>query len=338
MEFQEVIKDNYDRIKGFDLEGNSFCLYNTDNKELNQFLTMAQRLLNKHFENMNSRAKTKRYFKAQDSRQLLEIFKALEYFEQGCNDFCVKYKLDDNYSNHIAFCKTFLQYSNGSEIPEDYKEFTTQKYKAIFNIGLTAFSEVKLLVFGAEKTKPDIVIKDVLDGKIDVVNDTDLLVYDGEIVDSLIYKDFNKWWGTVSKEKYINYKSSLNEIETKIVEYYKVHYKRDDFPVLIPQVYLHYDPKNQKQRQMIGEGKILNFQRMDFLIIYKGKRIVIEIDGQTHTPENSLEKYSAQCKYDRDMRFLGYEVFRLGGYELTHNFENVVKDFFENLFHFLNLT
>jgi len=76
---------------------------------------------------------------------------------------------------------------------------------------------------------------------------------------------------------------------------------------------------------------------MDFLIIYNGKRIIIEIDGKTHTPENSLEKYSKQCKYDRDMKFLGYDVFRLGGYELKHDFENVISKFFEKLYIYLEI-
>ena len=31
---------------------------------------------------------------------------------------------------------------------------------------------------------------------------------------------------------------------------------------------------------------------MDFLILYKNRRIIIEIDGETHTPENSLAHVS----------------------------------------------
>lgn len=37
------------------------------------------------------------------------------------------------------------------------------------------------------------------------------------------------------------------------------------------------------------------------------------------------------------MKFLGYDIFRLGGYELTKNFEKTVKDFFENLMQYLKV-
>ena len=78
------------------------------------------------------------------------------------------------------------------------------------------------------------------------------------------------------------------ELTKEDIEEFKNSFKKDNFPVLIPQVYLHYDPKNQSFRKMVKEGTILTFQRMDFLIIYKGKRIIIEVDGETHTPEYSL--------------------------------------------------
>ena len=72
---------------------------------------------------------------------------------------------------------------------------------------------------------------------------------------------------------------------------------------------------------------------MDFLILYKGKRIIIEIDGKEHF--KNTEEYSKQCKYDRDMKFLGYDVFRLGGYELTYNFNETIKQFFIKLFNYM---
>ncbi|MDE7329538.1 MAG: hypothetical protein K2N30_00320, partial [Clostridia bacterium] len=58
----------------------------------------------------------------------------------------------------------------------------------------------------------------------------------------------------------------------------------------------------------------------------------------THTPENSLEQYSKQLEYDRTMKFLGYDIFRLGGYELTHNFDETIKMFFDNLTQYLKIS
>ena len=152
----------------------------------------------------------------------------------------------------------------------------------------------------------------------------------------MIYSQFNNWWCRV-ESRYSDYRSTLNDIERKVSEFYKSKYKKDNYPVLIPQVYMHYDPKDQKFREKMESGKILTFQRMDFLIIYKGKRVIIEIDGKTHTQEEYLEKYSEQCKYDRQMKFLGYDVFRLGGYELTHKFDETIDLFFKNLYDYLDI-
>ena len=200
------------------------------------------------------------------------------------------------------------------------------------------FEHIRFLIFGAARTKPDIIVKDVLDGNLKVLNDGNVLVYDDEIKESLTYADFKIWWSK-NKSKYSWYTSTsqMNEMELRVQEYYKKHYGDDMFPVLIPQVYLHYDPKDKEERQNYKYSEKLIFQRMDFLIIYKNRRIIIEIDGETHTPENSLERYSKQLEYDRTMKFLGYDVFRLGGYELTKNFNKTVKEFFENLMQYLKV-
>ena len=73
---------------------------------------------------------------------------------------------------------------------------------------------------------------------------------------------------------------------------------------------------------------------MDFLILYNNNRIIIEIDGIEHYSSDGKpdsKKYSDQVAYDRKMKFLGYHIFRLGGYELSKNFDTVVSDFFKSL-------
>lgn len=49
----------------------------------------------------------------------------------------------------------------------------------IFTIfGRNNFENIRFLIFGAAKSKPDVVLNDVLDGNLKVLNDTDVLVYD----------------------------------------------------------------------------------------------------------------------------------------------------------------
>jgi very-short-patch-repair endonuclease len=104
-------------------------------------------------------------------------------------------------------------------------------------------------------------------------------------------------------------------------------------PALIPQVYLHYDPYSVKK---YGYNYLLR-QRMDFLLLLSNnKRIVIEIDGIHHYTENekaSPKVYSKMVAADRDLKLLGYELYRFGGYELMQtNAKAIIEDFFESLF------
>lgn len=317
--------------------------YKTESDQLNNIFSKFHILLNKHFSEMNDRSKGLRdgynipRYKAQPSRELIFIIEKIRDLQHSLKDEKIEITLIDNYEKHILYCDNFLKSSRGSVIPEDYKILCLEKYKPIFQIKTKdIFPNAKYLIFGTNIEKPDIVIKSVLDGNIDVINKNNILVYDTEIGDSLLYKDFNVWWKKV-KSNYKTYKASLNKMESKVSDFYKKYYKKDTNPVLIPQVYLHYDSKEQLLREKMKTGKKLTYQRMDFLILYKGKRVIIEIDGETHIESFDRVKYSKQCEYDREMKFLGYDVFRLGSYELINNFDKTIQIFFDNLYKYLDI-
>lgn len=313
-------------------------LYNFDNHYVNQVFSYTHLKINDLINLIKNRiAKNNRYMISamrSSATELYEIIKQLKSFFEKENMTLI---VNQKYEVLLSYISNMSQeFGREAYFDDSFLIPSVVLDEIILDLKINnRFDNIKYLIFGADKTKPDIVIKDVLDGKLDVINDMDLLVYDGNISNSFLYKDFNKWWNKVSVDKYRDYKSSLNSIEQKVANYYKSNFKKDNFPVLIPQVYLHYDPKNQKFREQYENGKVLTFQRMDFLILYKGKRIIIEIDGKEHF-QNS-EKYSKQCKYDRDMRFLGYDVFRLGGAELADNFDATVKEFFDNLYNYLEV-
>lgn len=204
------------------------------------------------------------------------------------------------------------------------------------------FKSAKNLIFGVSKKKPDIRLKQVIDGEIEVVNSDDMLVFDQEIGDSLLYKQFDEWWED-NKSKYSWYKvrEQLQERELKVLNYYRKNYRDENNPVLIPQVYLHYDPKSKSERKNCTFNEDLIFQRMDFLMLYNGRRVIIEIDGNSHITslgEADIVKYAKQLEYDRVMKFLGYEVFRIGNSELdTETWETTLKNFFDNLYLYLGI-
>ena len=107
-----------------------------------------------------------------------------------------------------------------------------------------------------------------------------------------------------------------------------------NLPALLPEVWLHWDPRTVKER---GPDALLRF-RMDFLLLLpQGMRVVIEVDGKHHyaspTGSADVQRYAQMVKADRDLKLAGYEVFRFGAVELQAPTAKAdVKLFFEALF------
>ncbi|GGT77656.1 hypothetical protein GCM10010207_87500 [Streptomyces atratus] len=189
----------------------------------------------------------------------------------------------------------------------------------------------KNVVF-ASLRKPDIRFRSAVDNDIEVVGG-DALVYDRSVGDEGIrWRDLQSWW---QGEQQIP-----DDTEAKNTLYARLHsslpdnspgqrnlfgsYHRVlgaavyDMPALLPEVWLHWDPKTVKQR---GPQALLRF-RMDFLLLLPhGQRIVLEVDGSQHytrdhgrTPDTA--KYADMVAGDRDLKLSGYEVYRFGHDEL----------------------
>lgn len=316
------------------------CFYNNENANIDFVFTRLHFEINEWVEKYSSRFyRGNRYICSVDRSALFDFYSILvgftAFFQKIGLEFCVA----PEYKKFIFEGKDKVQNAADYNVSEDFVLPTLIIDEPIFTLlSGNKFENIRFLIFGAAKTKPDIVINDVLDGNLKVLNDSDILIYDDEIKESLTYADFRTWWNK-NKKKYSWYDPTkqMNEMELRVQDYYKKYYSGDMFPVLIPQVYLHYDPKDKEVRKKYKYNQALIFQRMDFLIIYKNRRVIIEIDGKTHTPEHSLEQYSRQLEYDRTMKFLGYDVFRLGGYELAKNFEETLKNFFANLMQYLKI-
>ncbi len=76
---------------------------------------------------------------------------------------------------------------------------------------------------------------------------------------------------------------------------------------------------------------------MDFLLLLPHDiRIVLEVDGIQHFSRNgqpSLAAYADMVRADRDLRLLGYELYRFGANELVGNsVDDLVRSFFGRLF------
>jgi very-short-patch-repair endonuclease len=116
------------------------------------------------------------------------------------------------------------------------------------------------------------------------------------------------------------------------------HANRDhlnDVPALLPEIWLHWDPKTLRERGLHAMQNL----RMDFLMLLPGnRRVVLEVDGMQHFTRNGgtepdSAKYAATMAGDRDLKFGGYEVFRFGHDELRDRdrAQPLLASFFDTL-------
>ena len=205
----------------------------------------------------------------------------------------------------------------------------------------------KNLIF-ASRHKPDLRFRDAVNNDIEIVTHSDdVLVFDEPIRGGLRWRDLQSWWarhqgienGDAAKRSlYKRLWSCLPKSsppQRLLFKSFFSHFAErvPDLPALLPEVWLHYDPKTVMAR---GSDALLR-QRMDYLMLLQsGARIVIEIDGQHHYSSGERpdsKRYAAMAKADRDLKLCGYDVYRFGAYELSGETggSNVVA-FFEDLF------
>lgn len=207
----------------------------------------------------------------------------------------------------------------------------------------------KNLIF-ASSVKPDLRFRDAVNNDVEIVTNADkVLVYDRPIgPDGLRWRDLQEWWcereGLSSQREarrtlYRRLMDSVPETSPPqrflFREFFAAH--RDAFPelpALLPEVWLHWDPKTARVRGAAALAR----HRMDFLMLLPGGvRIVLEVDGQHHYSSGGHADpslYAIMAAADRDLRLAGYEVYRFGSVELdcTEEARVRVRQFFVELF------
>lgn len=149
------------------------------------------------------------------------------------------------------------------------------------------------------------------------------LIYNGPYRnEGILNSDLKKWFGTSPlKAKYVNLIERLEEsVQTPserdfFLAYYSLFARPED-NVLLPQVWLNWEPMSLKQRGSPGVP-----QRMDFLWCGpNNKYVVVELDGPSHFASDGLPdeaKYVRQIANDRDLTLRGFQVFRFGNKEIA---------------------
>ncbi|MFZ3562870.1 hypothetical protein ACOKM5_43845 [Streptomyces sp. BH097] len=191
----------------------------------------------------------------------------------------------------------------------------------------------KNIIF-ASLGKPDIRFRSSVDNDIEIVGGRPgaTLVYDREIpAGGLRWRDLHSWWqdthgfNSESDAGEDLYQRLLRSLPGKspgqknlFMAYRTARPFCADDLALLPEVWLHWDPKTVKER---GPEALLR-SRMDFLLLLPfGQRVVLEVDGVQHytrddgrTPDTA--KFADMVAADRDLKLRGYEVFRFGHDEL----------------------
>ncbi len=205
----------------------------------------------------------------------------------------------------------------------------------------------KTLIF-ASRDKPDLRFQDVLNNEVEILSDpSNVLVYDRPIIDGLRWRDLQAWWAERERiaeannakvDLYRRLKSSLPLNSPPQLLFFETFFKTfgadvPSLPALLPEVWLHWDPKTIHQR---GELAFLN-HRMDFLMLLPGgRRFVFEVDGKQHYAVGDLaepREYARLAAGTRDLQLAGYEVYRFGGSELVgRHGQELVSTFFRMLF------
>lgn len=223
---------------------------------------------------------------------------------------------------------------------------------ATYDAGGGVAGSTKNLVFAANGPKPQIVLRDAMNNDIEIVKNAEYcLVYEEPIpAEGLRFSRLVTWWRererfaeTVTERDvglalHDRLRASLgSEAERVVFDAYAGRYRASfDTPVLIPQVYLHYDPYDQRTRSRSATPPPLIRQRMDFLLLFsERRRVVIEVDGMQHYAHGekaSPELYARMVAEDRRLRLAGYAVYRFGGAELFSDASKaMLEEFFDQL-------
>jgi hypothetical protein len=214
---------------------------------------------------------------------------------------------------------------------------------------LDASGRPKNLIF-ASQVKPDLRFRDAVNNDIEVVTNADkVLIYDRPIGrGGLLWRDLQEWWSVANgipndedakHTLFRRLRVALPESSPPQLLLFDAFYRAfgastPNLPALLPEVWLHWDPKTVRER---GPRALERF-RMDFLLLlHDGIRVVVEVDGKQHYATEKGEadprRYAKMVSADRELALAGYHVFRFGAAELqsADDFE-AVKLFFRNLF------
>lgn len=123
--------DVYDSIPNDDLRKILASLHS----QLNHWFVTINSDIQTRYDEDGNKIYTGGYFRAQDSRYLLEVFDKLSHLQSNLHNTPYEFVLcNDTYDDAIRRCKRFVVKSGGSTIPEGFKTIELEDVEPIFKI------------------------------------------------------------------------------------------------------------------------------------------------------------------------------------------------------------
>ena len=98
---------------------------------------------------------------------------------------------------------------------------------------------------------------------------------------------------------------------------------KDKVPALIPQAWINWSSESKDTLSRTGYKESNLPYRFDFVAFWANRKYVVMLDGIEHYAEKigvrwdaKEEKYAARLKEDRWLRIQGWNVFRVGNWEV----------------------
>lgn len=103
-----------------------------DDPEFGHMFAVLHRRLNKHFDDINGRAKTTHHYWAENSRDLLALIEEVNQLRHDLRRAGIEVVLSDRYQQALEKCEPWLSPSGGSQVPEDFEQIDVVAYEAVF--------------------------------------------------------------------------------------------------------------------------------------------------------------------------------------------------------------
>ena len=168
------------------------CFYQYDNANINFAFARLHFTINEWIKEYSSRFNSRnRYIRSGDRSELNHFQNILSQFSNFFGKIGIEFNVNTDYRKLIFKGREEINNTEDYIVSENFNLPDLIIDEPVFTLlSGNKFEHIRFLIFGAARTKPDIIVKDVLDGNLKVLNDGNVLVYDDEIKESLSYADF----------------------------------------------------------------------------------------------------------------------------------------------------